>query len=33
MIIFGAISVHAEMLSFKGEKVNLRAGPGKNYHS
>lgn len=31
MSIFGAISVHSEMLSVKGEKVNLRTGPGKKY--
>jgi len=33
MIILGAISVHAERLTVnvRGEKVNLRAGPGKNY--
>lgn len=32
IIIFTNISVHAEMLSVKGDKVNLRTGPGKNYN-
>ena len=31
MIFFRSISVQAEMLTVKGNKVNLRTGPGKNY--
>ncbi len=28
---FSAVAVQAEMLSIKGDNVNLRTGPGKNY--
>jgi SH3-like domain-containing protein len=31
MTFFTSLSVHAEMLSIKGDKVNLRKGPGKKY--
>ncbi len=31
IIIFSVISIHAEMLSVRGDKVNLRTGPGQNF--
>ena len=31
LFIFSTSSLHAEMLSVKGDRVNLRKGPGKNY--
>ncbi len=30
-LFFSVVSAHAEMLSIKGDKVNLRKGPGKTY--
>lgn len=31
LTLFFAFSAHAEMLSIKGDKVNLRSGPGRKY--